>query len=101
MPRWALAAALLHDCGKIDSGLGTFGRVGATLWAAVRGRARATEGDGRVATYLQHPERGAVRLRAAGADPLTVAWAAEHHLPTSAWTIPTTVGKVLKDADDD
>src|SRR3954469_3747879 len=31
-PRPAVAAALLHDCGKTACGLGTFGRVGATVW---------------------------------------------------------------------
>jgi hypothetical protein len=101
VPRWALAAALLHDCGKIDSGLGTFGRVGATVWAAVWGRARVMRGDGRAARYLQHPAFGAARLRAAGSDPLTVAWTAEHHKPESAWTVPMAVGTVLKEADDD
>src|SRR4051794_33612483 len=36
--RPVLAAALLHDVGKIDSGLGTYGRVIATLSAKVGGR---------------------------------------------------------------
>jgi hypothetical protein len=99
--RWVLAAALLHDCGKLDSGLGTFGRVGATLWAAARGHRRAALGPGRVARYLRHPEIGAALLREAGAHPHTSAWAAEHHLPPDRWTVPPAVGRVLKDADDD
>src|SRR5262245_52686461 len=33
-----LAAALLHDVGKIESGLGTYGRVIATLSVAMAGR---------------------------------------------------------------
>jgi hypothetical protein len=101
VPRWALAAALLHDAGKVESGLGTFGRVGATVWAAVRGRDRAAAGDGRVARYLDHPALGADLLRAADADPRTVAWAAEHHLPPQRWTVPPDLGAVLKAADDD
>jgi hypothetical protein len=40
-------------------------------------------------------------LREAGARPGTVAWAEEHHRPTSAWTVPVPLGLVLKDADDD
>jgi hypothetical protein len=99
--RWVLAAALLHDCGKLDSGLGTFGRVGATLWAAARGRGRAAVGPGRVARYLRHPEIGAALLREAGAHPQTAAWAAEHHLPAGRWTVPPATGWALKEADDD
>ena len=41
------------------------------------------------------------RLAAAGSDRRTVAWATEHHRPESAWSVPTAVGRVLKDADDD
>jgi len=37
----------------------------------------------------------------AGSAPLTVAWAAEHHLPPEDWTVPATIGRALKDADDD
>jgi hypothetical protein len=33
--RPVLAAALLHDAGKVESGLGTFARVGATVLGAV------------------------------------------------------------------
>src|SRR3954471_396799 len=51
--RPVIAAALLHDCGKLDAGLGTFARVGATAYAAVVGRARAERGDGRIARYLR------------------------------------------------
>lgn len=99
--RPVVAAALLHDSGKIDSGLGTFARVGATLWAGVRGRERAAVGGSRVARYLRHDELGAAALAAAGADPLTVAWTREHHLPRHAWTLDPTVADALKAADDD
>jgi len=70
--RPAVAAALLHDCGKTDAGFGTFARVGVTLWGKLRGDA-ARRGDGRIARYLDHERRGASQLRAAGSDPLTVA----------------------------
>jgi hypothetical protein len=71
--RAVMAGALLHDCGKIDAGLGTFRRVGATLVIAVVGRERAGGGEGRVARYARHEPIGADMLRAAGSDPLTVA----------------------------
>lgn len=96
--RAVTAAALLHDVGKIESGLGTFGRVGATVAGMVAGRDRWR---GRVGAYLRHDERGATLLEQAGSDPLTVAWAREHHLPPDRWTVPPDVGRALKAADDD
>jgi hypothetical protein len=72
-PRAIVAAALLHDCGKTASGLGTTGRVGATLWIGFVGRARAAQGDGRIARYCRHEAIGASMLAAAGSDPVTVA----------------------------
>ena len=98
--RPVLAAALLHDVGKIDAGLGTVGRVPATL-AGLVARERVAVGGGRVARYLRHDAIGAAMLAGAGADPLTVTWAREHHLPERAWTLPAEVGRVLKAADDD
>ena len=101
------AAALLHDAGKVDSGLGTFGRVGATLAGLATGgkRARTWAGrgglTGRVGRYLRRAPLGADILRAAGSDPLTVAWAEEHHLPPERWTVPPAIAQVLKEADDD
>ncbi len=89
-------AALLHDVGKIDSGLGTFARVGATLLGSV-----TRSWPGRVGRYLRHDEIGADLLAAAGSDPLTVAWAREHHLPEDRWTVPLDAGRALKAADDD
>lgn len=102
-----VAAALLHDVGKVEAGLGTFGRVVATLSAAVAGREMAgawSERRGftrRVGLYLRHPELGADLLELAGSDPLTVAWAREHHLPEERWSVPAEVGRALRDADDD
>jgi Cas3, HD domain len=95
------AAALLHDVGKISSGFGPFARAGATVWAGVRGRARVAAGDGRVARYLRHDSIGAALLADAGSEPLTVAWAAEHHWSRPDWTLPAHVADALKAADDD
>lgn len=108
VPRNLVAAALLHDSGKVDSRLGTFGRSLATAVAMVAGRervaswaSRKTGLAARVGRYLTHDRIGAGMLRAAGSDPLVVAWAQEHHLPGSAWTVDAGIGAVLKAADDD
>lgn len=98
--RPVVAAALLHDVGKLDAGLGTLARVPATV-AGLVARERATRGSGRVARYLRHDAIGADLLSAAGADPLTVAWAREHHLPPERWTLPPAIAAALKAADDD
>lgn len=101
--RAVLAAALLHDVGKLETGLGTPGRVVATLV----GRRRAERWDGRAgirgrfARYRRHDTIGAELLARAGADELTVAWAREHHRPERAWTVPPVLGRALRDADDD
>jgi hypothetical protein len=105
--RPVLAAALLHDVGKTAARLGTYGRVIATLAGAAAGRQMATawtEGRGftrRVGLYLRHPELGADMLALAGSDPLTVAWAREHHRPADQWTVARDTGAALKAADDD
>jgi hypothetical protein len=105
--RPVLAAALLHDVGKIESGLRTYGRVVATLSAAVAGHDtahtwRRQRGFARrVGLYLLHPDVGGDLLELAGSDPLTVAWAREHHRPESEWTIPRHLADALKAADDD
>lgn len=96
-----LAAALLHDVGKVDSGLRTPGRVVATVIGVVRGHERAASGHGRIARYLRHADIGADRLAAAGSDPLTVAWAREHHRPEAEWTVRRDLAAVLKSCDDD
>lgn len=102
-----LAAALLHDVGKTTAGLGTYGRVVATLAGAAAGPKAAaawTEGRGftrRVGLYLRHGELGADMLALAGSDPFTVAWAREHHLPAEQWTVKPALGAALKAADDD
>ena len=114
--RDVVAAALLHDVGKVESGFGTFARVGVTLAALALGRARLLRwagdppgvGDrarrslrGRVGLYLTHDRLGARLLVAAGSEPLTVAWAGEHHLAPERWTVGASVGAALKAADGD
>jgi hypothetical protein len=93
-----VATALLHDVGKIESGFGVWRRVMATIWTALRGRERVT---GRTKTYVEHPAIGAQLLREANADPISVAWTAEHHLPRAQWTLEPTIADALKAADDD
>jgi hypothetical protein len=106
--RPVVAAALLHDVGKVASGLGTFSRVAVTVAAIVLGRERLVSGGRRasgvrrrVAQYLEHDRLGADLCSAAGSDQLTVAWAREHHQPPSAWTVPEVVARALKEADGD
>lgn len=105
--REVVAAALLHDSGKLESGLGAVARAVATVAASVAGRQAAeswSDGDGparRIGLYLRHPQVGARLLTAAGSHPLTTAWAAEHHLPEATWSVPAPIGRALKAADDD
>ncbi len=61
--RAEVAGAILHDVGKIECGLGTFGRVIATL---VGPRTRA------FAAYHDHEAIGAAMAHAAGSYPATV-----------------------------
>jgi hypothetical protein len=106
--RW-MVAALLHDVGKLDARLGVYGRVVATVSAAVAGRDMAdawSERSGftrRVGLYLRHPELGADRIRLAGGPEEAARWAAAHHTP-DAWPstgIPEPVVAALVAADDD
>jgi len=102
-----LAAALLHDVGKVAARLGTYGRVVATLAGAATRRAYARDWQRtsgftrRVGLYLDHPRLGGDLLALAGSDPLTVAWAREHHQPAEEWTLPRRQADGLKAADDD
>ena len=105
-PRPVMAAALLHDVGKTDAHLGTYGRVIATVTIALAGKklvASWTETRGlyrRLGLYAEYPRLGAEMLELAGSDPLTVAWAREHHEPPESWTIPVETGAVLAAADE-
>lgn len=96
-PRW-VAAALLHDVGKADAGLGPFGRAAATAYGWVRAPARMR---GRAGRYLRHAARGAAALERAGARPEAVAWAAAHHDGDGRppQLIPAAVARVLAEAD--
>ncbi len=103
--RPVVAAALLHDVGKLGCGLGTMGRVVATL--AIAGTSRSTleawaggRGfTGRVGRYFCHPESGALLLEAAGSDAFTVAWAREHQNPPGSWSVDARLAEVLAGAD--
>lgn len=66
--RAELAGALLHDVGKIECDLGTFGRVVATLVGPRTARFRA---------YRDHEEIGARLVAECGSDPATVELVAE------------------------
>jgi hypothetical protein len=61
--RAEVAGALLHDVGKLECGLGTFGRVVATV-VGPRGE--------RFTAYHDHEEIGAWMAECAGSDPATV-----------------------------
>ncbi len=61
--RAEIAGALLHDVGKIECELGTWGRVAATVVGPL------TE---RFASYYDHERIGAELAEASGSDPTTV-----------------------------
>jgi hypothetical protein len=107
-PRW-LAAALLHDIGKLDARLGIPGRVVATVSASIGGRDMAeawSSSSGvtrRVGLYLRHAELGADRIRIAGGPEEAARWSAVHHDP-AAWSelgFPEAVVSALDAADND
>jgi hypothetical protein len=88
-------AAALHDVGKIQAGLGTGARVGATLAGGILPRILW----GRWADYRDHPRLGAQMLSEAGSNELTVVWAAEHHLPLAGSSLAPDVAAALAAAD--
>ncbi len=96
--RPVIAAALLHDVGKVESHFGVWRRVLATVWIGVRGRDRVR---GAFVVYRDHPSIGADLLRDAGSDGLTIAWTSEHHLPSQSWSIDPLIAAALKASDDD
>ncbi len=114
--RPVIAAAILHDVGKVVCGYGTFARSAATVFwgvfpeqrrSALSHRWARGEGLGRVGLfqglgqYRTHPELGRQLLHEAGADVFTATWAAEHHIPYCRWTVSPELGAVLKECDDD
>lgn len=107
-PPGFVAAALLHDVGKVESSLGTFGRVLATLAALGLGREGALSWQSssgkyrrRVGRYLAHDRIGARLLESSGSEQLAVVWAREHHLPSARWSLDPATASCLKDADGD
>ena len=110
-PREVMAAALLHDVGKVESGIGTFSRVGVTLMAMALGRDRIVAAGSdpsqrwrwaqRAGLYLSHDTLGEAMLARAGSDEVTSTWAGEHHLDPRRWTIDRRFGDALKAADGD
>ena len=83
-----VAAALLHDVGKAVCGLGTLGRVVATLMPWCKA------GDGRVARYHRHEQIGASLLLSAGSSATTAALVGK-------WDeAPQRAAKALFEADD-
>jgi len=105
--RWP-ACALLHDIGKLASGLGVLNRVLATLvgratggavsdWEEHRGLRR------RIAFYLRHPELGADMIRLAGGRDEVAHWAVAHHdrARLDPTLVPAPVVAALVAADND
>ncbi|MGC8511980.1 MAG: hypothetical protein ACP5P1_02940 [Acidimicrobiales bacterium] len=106
--RPVIAAALLHDVGKVRCGLGTFSRVAVTLAAIVKGREalaavppQAPRWRARIGEYLTHDAIGAAMLAGAGSDELTVTWAGEHHRHPDTWSTPPHIAAALSEADGD
>lgn len=102
-----LAAALLHDVGKLDSKLRTYGRVVATLTIKLVGRDEVVEWrrargiHRRIALYALHPDIGGDMLAMAASDPLTIAWTREHHNRRETWTLNAEIADVLDACDND
>ena len=105
--RWP-ACALLHDIGKLASGLGIPARVLATMagratggavadWEECRGMRR------RIALYLRHPELGADMIRVAGGRDEVAHWAGAHHdrARLDPMIVPAPVVSALVEADND
>lgn len=100
-----VVASALHDVGKTQAGLGTPGRVAASvvglLSVDVGSRWRNLGGvRGQIGRYLDHSEIGARELSTAGASDLAVAWAREHHLPAEQRTIAPELADALAAADE-
>jgi hypothetical protein len=105
--RW-LAAALLHDIGKMVAGLSPLERVLATLLGRLVsvGRARrwATAASGplrRLGLYLIHGPAGADAIRSAGGREEAAAWAEVHQrLPCPELpAVPGPVARALSESD--
>lgn len=84
-----VAAALLHDVGKIQADLGVVGRSVATVVGGVVGKQRMagwagwhdeSRIRGRFGRYAAHGEIGGGMVRAAGGREAAARWAEVHHL---------------------
>jgi hypothetical protein len=98
--RW-VAAALLHDVGKVETGLGPFRRAGATAVAIALGERRVRLWPNAIGRYVDHDGLGADLLEQAGARREAVEWAAIHHRP-ALWaesTVPKGICQILAAAD--
>ena len=104
--RW-LAAALLHDVGKLDARFGPVRRALATTAAGVLGPRMVeswVDRSGfirRCALYVFHDQLGADRVKMAGGRREAALWAEAHHRPAiwDATGIPSTVVVALAAAD--
>ena len=105
-PRW-IAAALLHDVGKLDARFGPVRRSVATMAAVVLGP-RMVEGwvdksgfPRRCALYVFHDQLGSDRLKLAGGRKEAALWAEAHHRPAiwDATGLPEPVILALARAD--
>lgn len=102
-----LAAALMHDVGKVVSDYRTPARVVATFVWLVLGEQRAHDWRNRsrpwrrLAEYRLHPEIGQQLLREAGSETITWQWAGDHHKPEEQWRGDHQILTVLKACDND
>jgi len=103
-----VVAALFHDVGKTESGLGIAGRVAATVLALGLGRdavmawAGAPGPKRRFGVYVDHPAIGARLILDAGGPPAAARWALVHQSTTADVPgMPERVRRALLDADDD
>lgn len=103
-----LAAALMHDVGKLQSGLSMGERMIATLASkavdvstARRWASSATGAKRRIGSYLIHGEIGASMIRAAGGREGIVAWARAHqgYRSETGSCIPPAVLEALIESD--
>jgi len=104
--RW-IAAALLHDVGKAQSGLGPIRRAFATIWIEIKGVDGLAISRGawsrRVYAYSQHPSLGCEDIRSCGGHEEAALWAKAHDDPAQwrATGFPSVVIDALTKSDDD
>ena len=103
-----LAAALLHDIGKLESGFTIFGRVFATLCCSLfplrKMEKWAQKNKGirrRLIDYAKHPELGAKLLKGIGSKEQTITWVLEHHSESEKWETPREIAEILSSSDND